>query len=71
MVARCTVVTDVQQVSFSISREKKKRCTTGRNRCLKRPARESTDATQRYFHDGTPTNRTELRCQPSGGENIT
>ena len=42
-----------------------------RNRCLKRPVRESTDAIQRYFHDGTPVNRTEIRCMTSGGERNT
>ena len=30
--------------------------------------RKSTDATQRYFRDGTPVNRIETRCMSSGGE---
>ena len=43
-------------------------CSTRRNRCLKRADRESTDAIERYFRDGTPVSRTETRCMPSGGE---
>ena len=41
---------------------KDKRCITRRDRCLKRPDRESTEATQRYLRDGTPakTYRTSL-----------
>ena len=35
---------------------------------LKRLVRKNTDATQRYFRDGTPVNRAETRCMPSGGE---
>ena len=50
---------------------KDKGCTTRRIRCWKRPVSKSTDATQRYFHDGTPVNRTETRCMPSGGEKDT
>ena len=42
-----------------------KEYTTRRNRRLKRPVRESTDAIQPYFHDGTPRNRTEIRCMTS------
>ena len=38
---------------------------------LKRHVKESTDAILRYLHDGTPANRTELRCQPSGGKKNT
>ena len=40
--------------------ERQKRCTTRRNRCLKRPDRES----QQFFHDGTATKNTESHCQP-------
>ena len=38
---------------------------------LKRPDRESTDATQRYSHDGTPTKNTDCHCMTSGGEKNT
>ena len=38
---------------------------------IKARQKKSTDATQRYLHDGTPANRTELRCQPSGGKKKT
>ena len=41
------------------------------NRCLGRPVSESTNAIQEYFHDGTPVNRTEIRCLPSGGKKHT
>ena len=37
----------------------------------KKHVSKSTNATQRYFHDGTPVNRTEIRCIPSGGEKNT
>ena len=42
-----------------------------KNRCFKRPDRESTDTIQRYFRDGMPVNRTETRCMTSGGEKNT
>ena len=48
---------------------KDKRCTTRRNRYFKRPDRESTEAIQRYFHDGTETKNTESHCQPWSGKN--
>ena len=47
---------------------KDKRCTTRRDRCLKSPDKKSTDAIQRYFHDGMPKKIKESHCQPSGGK---
>ena len=43
--------------------ERQKICIIRRNRCLKRPDRENTDAIQRYFHNCTPKNDTESHCQ--------
>ena len=42
---------------------KDRRCTTRRNRCLKKPDRENNDTIQRYFHDGTPAKSTGLCCR--------
>ena len=50
---------------------KDKESTTHSNRCSKRHVGKSTETTQRYFHDGTPANRTETRCQKSGGKKKT
>ena len=50
---------------------KNKECTIQRNRCLKRHVEKSTETTQRYFRDGTLANRTETRCQKSGGKKNT
>ena len=44
---------------------------SGERDAEKRPVSRSTNATQRYFHDGTPVKRTETRCMPSGGEKNT
>ena len=57
--SRKTAVVDTSTVLL-----KDKRCTTRRNRCLKRPDGESTDAIQQYFHDGTATKITANHCQP-------
>ena len=47
---------------------KDKRCTTRQNKCSKKPVSKSTEAIQRYLRDGTPAERTELRCHWSGGK---
>ena len=62
-------VTSIPVVEPSTDLLKDKRCTTKRNRCLKRPDRESTEAIQRYFHDDTETKNTKSHCQPKGGKN--
>ena len=58
-------------VEWSMDLLKDKRCITRRDGCLKRPDRESTDATQRYLRNGTPANCTESHCQTSGGKKNT
>ena len=45
---------------------KDNRCTTRRNKCLERPDKESTEAIERYFHDGTETKNTESHCMTKG-----